>query len=525
MPDHVVRQGECLASIAHANGFAKPMDIWNAPQNAALREKRHDDSNVLFPGDVLWIPEKTAKSVDKPTGASHAFKAKVVKRQVRIVIHDAKDQPVSGAAWTLVAGGSTLTGKTDGQGAVEATVAATTERAKLTVGKTSWDLAIGHLDPVLHTPDDGLSGIQARLKNLGYLIEYEVGQLCAKTEDAIRRFQEGHELPASGKPDTPTKEKIVAAHKDEAKASPPKPPASPPPGASGFTVKVVDALPETPPLCSLKKKSSKKAAASPNAVSPTTTNVLAPPRKGRCSLCDKQDDCLDNDYDFLLAVAQMAARLSGDAGAFLGIMHFETGHTYSPKIQNSIQATGLIQIIPGTAKGLGTTTDALKGMCRIEQLGWVEKYFVNQKKSFPKADYATVRDVVLAVFEPAGLNPDHEILGVSADVCQGPFEETDKNGKKKTHWTATYKGQEVNVTAHQRAVYKGNAGLDRDKDGFIVREDYPAIVDGLLGSCAKACAEKGRELQKGLGSGAPEYQITEPGKAAKPAEKSGGGAA
>jgi hypothetical protein len=305
------------------------------------------------------------------------------------------------------------------------------------------------------------------------------------------------------------------------KPTPPKPAGPPPAGASGFTVKVVEKLPDTPPLCTIKKKPRKKKE-DPHAVAPITTNVLAPPRAGRCHLCEKQDNCLDNDYDFMLAVAQMASRLEGDAGAFMGIMHFETGHTYSPKIQNSIQATGLIQIIPGTAKGLGTTTDALRSMCRIEQLGWVEKYFVNQKKPFPKADYNTVRDVVLAVFEPAGLNPDHEILGVSPDVCKGPFEEQvkGKGGKTKTntYWTATFKGSEVHVTKHQRAVYTGNAGLDRDKDGFIVREDYPAIVDGLLGSCAKECAAKARELQQGLGKGQPTFQIIEPGSA----QKSGG---
>jgi N-acetylmuramoyl-L-alanine amidase len=517
MPDHVVRQGECLASIAHAGGFAKPMDIWNDPHNAGLREKRHDP-NVLHPGDIVWLPEKTTKTVEKPAGQTHAFKAKVVQKALRIVIRDAQDKPVTSTEWTLVVAGQTLTGKTDGQGAVEAKIAASATTAKLTVGKQSWDLAIGHLNPVLHTDDDGLSGIQARLRNLGYLAEHAWGQLCDKTTDAIRRFQQAHELPPTGKPDAATKDKIDKAHQDEVKPSPPpKPAGPPPPGATGFTVKMVDELPDTPPLCSIKKKPKKKKL-DPNAVAPTTTNVLAPPRFGKCSLCDKQDNCLDNDYDFLLAVAQMASRLEGDAGAFVGIMHFETGHTYSPKIQNSIQATGLIQIIPGTAKGLGITTDALRVMCRVEQLGWVEKYFVNQKKSFPKADYDTVRDVVLAVFEPAGLNPDHEILGVSPDVCKGPFTEDVKTGKTgktktKTYWTATFKGAEVHVTSHQRAVYTGNAGLDRDKDGFIVREDYPAIVDGLLASCAKETAARARELQQGLGRGQPEYQILKPGGA------------
>lgn len=43
-------------------------------------------------------------------------------------------------------------------------------------------------------------------------------------------------------------------------------------------------------------------------------------------------------------------------------------------------ATGLIQFMPSTAKQLGTTTDKLAAMTEVDQLDYVAKYFVSQKK-------------------------------------------------------------------------------------------------------------------------------------------------
>lgn len=42
-------------------------------------------------------------------------------------------------------------------------------------------------------------------------------------------------------------------------------------------------------------------------------------------------------------------------------------------------AIGLIQFMPSTAKGLGTSTSALKQMTAVDQLAYVEKYFAPYK--------------------------------------------------------------------------------------------------------------------------------------------------
>lgn len=83
--------------------------------------------------------------------------------------------------------------------------------------------------------------------------------------------------------------------------------------------------------------------------------------------------------EFIKAVEKMAERLESKPEYFLAAMSFETGGTFSPSIQNGISATGLIQFLKTTAKGLGTTTDDLKKMSAVKQLEYVEKYFAGFK--------------------------------------------------------------------------------------------------------------------------------------------------
>ena len=79
--------------------------------------------------------------------------------------------------------------------------------------------------------------------------------------------------------------------------------------------------------------------------------------------------------EFIRGVEAMAGRLGTRPEYILAVMSFETGGSFNPAIRNGIGATGLIQFLPSTARGLGTTTDALARMSSVEQLRFVEKYF------------------------------------------------------------------------------------------------------------------------------------------------------
>ncbi|MCF7847052.1 MAG: lytic transglycosylase domain-containing protein [Candidatus Gracilibacteria bacterium] len=88
------------------------------------------------------------------------------------------------------------------------------------------------------------------------------------------------------------------------------------------------------------------------------------------------------------------------------VMQKESG--INPQARNpNGGATGLIQFMPRTAEGLGTTVDALRIMSGVEQLEYVEKYY---------AAYAgklnSVADLYMATFYPYALNKsDDYIIG------------------------------------------------------------------------------------------------------------------
>lgn len=80
--------------------------------------------------------------------------------------------------------------------------------------------------------------------------------------------------------------------------------------------------------------------------------------------------------EFIKEVEAMAGRLGTRPEFIMATMSFETGGTFSPSVKNpTSSATGLIQFLDSTARGLGTSTGELSRMSSVEQLKYVEKYF------------------------------------------------------------------------------------------------------------------------------------------------------
>ena len=125
-------------------------------------------------------------------------------------------------------------------------------------------------------------------------------------------------------------------------------------------------------------------------------------------------------------VKQIGNRLGINPDYLMSCMGFETIYTFNPAIQNSIGATGLIQFLPSTAIGLGTTTDTLRKMTAVNQLDYVEKYFVNVIAKSGKLK--TLVDVYLAIFYPAAIGkPDSYKF---SDVVERANPVFDSNGDK-----------------------------------------------------------------------------------------------
>jgi hypothetical protein len=99
---------------------------------------------------------------------------------------------------------------------------------------------------------------------------------------------------------------------------------------------------------------------------------------------------------FKTKVIKISENLGCDPSHLMAAMAFETGEKFSPSIKNPTSgATGLIQFMPKTAKGLGTTTAALAAMTAVDQLDFVEKYL----KPF-KNKMTTVADVYMTILFP-----------------------------------------------------------------------------------------------------------------------------
>lgn len=207
---HVVQQGESLVTIAHANGFRTARPIWESPENAELRARR-PDPNILYPGDVVVVPDKGERTVSCRTSAVHRFVLERLVRTLRVRVQDPGGAPLDFEPWELDAEGTLLDGETDETGLVEAEVPLDARSATLTVGAVRWELRLDELDPASHTDDEGVSGVQERLRNLGIDPGAVDGDPGPKTREALAMFQSSHGLPVTGELDPATLAKLHEA--------------------------------------------------------------------------------------------------------------------------------------------------------------------------------------------------------------------------------------------------------------------------------------------------------------------------
>jgi hypothetical protein len=192
MGKHVIRQGEHLATVAAAHGFASVEPLWNHPDNAALKSKRASPY-ILLPGDEVALPERTSKTITVATGKNHRFLVKRTKLQLAVRLLDWKGEPLAGAPCVLEVDGREEELVTGGDGVVRANIPRTAKHATLTVDGQVLDLAIGYLDP-----SGEPVGLPARLNALGYWVGDPEDVDEETLRFAIELFQYDHGLPVDG---------------------------------------------------------------------------------------------------------------------------------------------------------------------------------------------------------------------------------------------------------------------------------------------------------------------------------------
>jgi Putative peptidoglycan binding domain len=199
MPDYEVQQGDCISSISAESGFL-PDTIWNHAKNFALKQKRKDP-NVLFPGDIVFIPEKEIKEIASATDQQHKFQLKSAPAKLRLrLLRDNK--PRANEKYQLTIEGRLFEGTTDGDGWIEQAIPPSAQDGTLRLPDAGeeYDLHLGCMDPI-----DEVSGVMARLQSLGFTGDGEMPR-------ALGAFQKNKKLPVTGNLDQATKDALKAAY-------------------------------------------------------------------------------------------------------------------------------------------------------------------------------------------------------------------------------------------------------------------------------------------------------------------------
>ena len=208
---YVVQQGDCLSSIASARGFAHWRTIYDHPGNAAFRRLR-PNPNLIYPGDSILIPDKEPTGADVATGATHTFRLKRSRTLLRLRLLDANGEPWANRPFELAAGDHRTSGTTGADGKIEEPIPpdAPDGHLRLDIGDNKAievDLRLGHLDPV-----EEVSGVQARLNNLGFRCGAVDGIAGPLTTAAVMAFQQACDLPATGEADAATRAALRRKH-------------------------------------------------------------------------------------------------------------------------------------------------------------------------------------------------------------------------------------------------------------------------------------------------------------------------
>lgn len=146
--------------------------------------------------------------------------------------------------------------------------------------------------------------------------------------------------------------------------------------------------------------------------------------------------------EFLREVEGVSQRLGMQPEHLMAAMSFETGGEFAADTRNpNSSATGLIQFMDRTARGMGTTTEALSQMSPIDQLEYVEQYFEPHRGRLDSLEsvYTTI----------LGGHPSE------------PGDTMFTQGTRE---------------------YRDNAGLDSNHDGRITAAEATAHVRGRMGN-------------------------------------------
>jgi N-acetylmuramoyl-L-alanine amidase len=201
---------EDLPLIAVKNGYQSWRTLFDAKENAALREARPSPDH-LAKDDGIQLPPKESEPVPVETGQVHMFRVETRPVEMLRLRIDSDTSFV----YELTVAGSTVEGEGEPGDIIEHQVPPDATDADLLIYDQGADpksgdkykLKLGALEPV--STD---RGVQARLTNLGFDTQGVDGNIGDKTKDAIEQFQLANGLEATREADEPTRARIEEKH-------------------------------------------------------------------------------------------------------------------------------------------------------------------------------------------------------------------------------------------------------------------------------------------------------------------------
>lgn len=204
MRTHVVKAGECIASIAHDCGV--PVDAL-VSANKALEAER-GELGILAEGDIVKVPDVSPKTVKVDGSGSfrvrlHRSVNPVTLRFTRVSGEPRPDEPVVLKIDGLDEGQERTT---DTEGRATFMIPARAKTGTILLGERRFAMPVtfGDLDPV-----STVRGAQGRLAHLGYYSRAVDGELGPYTFQALRAFQRESQLELSDELDAPTLAKLL----------------------------------------------------------------------------------------------------------------------------------------------------------------------------------------------------------------------------------------------------------------------------------------------------------------------------
>jgi hypothetical protein len=243
MLEHKVRQGECISSISQKYGF-KWDTVWNLPENAQLKKER-ENPNILFPGDIVHVPEKTKKQEACSTDSRSRFRMLGVPAYLEIRVtkepepedeqesatisnvgakdinvedpqpgqSQQADEPQANTKYLLKIDGVVVKeGSTDSDGHIKASIPPDGKKGELVIEPGSDQETIIKLDLGGLNPISQISGVKQRLVNLGFDCGEINEQATPEFESALRAFQQKQGLEVTGQLDQRTKDTLLQLH-------------------------------------------------------------------------------------------------------------------------------------------------------------------------------------------------------------------------------------------------------------------------------------------------------------------------